>query len=33
MFRVGSALAMKRSEKLADVNFSYSLQSLWPVNK
>jgi hypothetical protein len=33
MFRFGSELAMKRSEGLPDVNFSYSLQSLWPVNK
>lgn len=33
MFRFGSELVSKRSEKLPDVNFSYSLQSLWPVNK
>lgn len=33
MFRFGSELAMKRSEKLDDVNFSYTLQSLWPINK
>lgn len=33
MFRFGSELVAKRSEKLPDVNFSYSLQSLWPVNK
>ena len=33
MFRFGSELAMKRAEKLDDVNFSYTLQSLWPVNK
>lgn len=33
MFRFGSELAMKRSEAMPDVNFSYSLQSLWPVNK
>lgn len=33
MFRYGSELVAKRSEKLPDVNFSYSLQSLWPVNK
>ncbi len=32
MFRFGSELVAKRSEKLPDVNFSYSLQSLWPVN-
>ncbi len=33
MFRFGSELAMKRAEKLDDVNFSYTLQSLWPINK
>jgi hypothetical protein len=33
MFRFGSELVAQRSEKLPDVNFSYSLQSLWPVNK
>ncbi len=33
MFRFGSELVAKRAEKLEDVNFSYSLQSLWPVNK
>jgi hypothetical protein len=33
MFRFGSELVAKRSEELPDVNFSYSLQSLWPVNK
>jgi len=33
MFRFGSELAAKRAEKLPDVNFSYSLQSLWPINK
>lgn len=33
MFRFGSELVAKRSKKLPDVNFSYSLQSLWPVNK
>ena len=33
MFRFGSELAMKRAEKLPDVNFSYTLQSLWPINK
>jgi hypothetical protein len=33
MFRFGSELAMKRAEGLPDVDFSYSLQSLWPVNK
>ncbi len=33
MFRFGSELAMKRAEKLDDVNFSYTLQSMWPINK
>ncbi len=33
MFRFGSELAMKRAEKLDDVDFSYTLQSLWPINK
>ena len=33
MFRFGSELVSKRAEKLPDVKFSYSLQSLWPVNK
>lgn len=33
MFRFGAELAMKRAEAMPDVNFSYSLQSLWPVNK
>lgn len=33
MFRFGSEYAMKRAEKMPDVNFSYSLQSLWPINK
>jgi len=33
MFRFGSELAMKRAAKMKGVNFSYSLQSLWPVNK
>ena len=33
MFRFGSELVSKRAEKKPDVNFSYSLQSLWPVNK
>lgn len=32
MFRFGSELVAKRAEKKPDVNFSYSLQSLWPVN-
>ena len=33
MFRFGSELAMKRAEKMDDVDFSYTLQSLWPINK
>jgi hypothetical protein len=33
MFRFGAELVQKRSAKLPDVNFTYSLQSLWPVNK
>lgn len=33
MFRFGSEMAMKRAEKMDEVNFSYTLQSLWPINK
>ena len=33
MFRFGAELASERSQKLQGVDFSYSLQSLWPVNK
>ena len=33
MFRFGAEMVKKRSEKLDDVNFSYSLQSFWPINK
>jgi len=33
MFRFGAELVKKRSKKLPDVDFSYSLQSLWPINK
>jgi len=33
MFRFGSEMAAKRAEKMDDVNFSYTLQSLWPINK
>ena len=33
MFRFGAEMAMQRAEALPDVKFSYSLQSLWPVNK
>ena len=32
MFRFGSELVAKRAEDMPDVKFSYSLQSLWPVN-
>lgn len=33
MFRFGAEMVAKRSEKNPDINFSYSLQSLWPINK
>jgi hypothetical protein len=33
MFRFGSEMATKRAESMDDVNFSYTLQSLWPINK
>jgi len=33
MFRFGSELAAERAEENPDVNFSYSLQSLWPINQ
>jgi hypothetical protein len=33
MFRFGSELVKKRAATMKDINFSYSLQSLWPVNK
>jgi hypothetical protein len=33
MFRFGSELVAQRAEEMPDVKFSYSLQSLWPVNK
>lgn len=33
MFRFGSELAMKRAESMPNVKFTYSLQSLWPINK
>lgn len=33
MFRFGAELVQKRAESIPDVNFSYSLQSLWPINK
>jgi hypothetical protein len=33
MFRFGSELVAKRAADKPEVNFSYSLQSMWPVNK
>jgi hypothetical protein len=33
MFRFGSELAMKRAETMEGIDFNYTLQSLWPVNK
>ena len=33
MFRFGAEMVAKRAEEKPDVNFSYSLQSLWPINK
>jgi len=33
MFRFGAETVAKRAEKNPDVNFSYSLQSIWPINK
>jgi len=33
MFRFGAELVAKRAAKLDDVDFTYSLQSLWPINK
>jgi hypothetical protein len=33
MFRFGSELVAERAAKNPDVEFSYSLQSLWPVNR
>lgn len=33
MFRFGSELVKKRAATMKDMNFSYSLHSLWPVNK
>ncbi len=33
MFRFGAELVQKRAEKIPDVNFTYSLQSLWPINR
>lgn len=33
MFRFGAEMVAERAEKNPDVNFSYSLQSMWPINK
>ena len=33
MFRYGAEMVAERAEEKPDVNFSYSLQSLWPVNQ
>lgn len=33
MFRFGAEMVAERAEKNPEVNFSYSLQSLWPINK
>lgn len=33
MLRFGSELVQRRAKALPDVNFTYSLQSLWPINK
>lgn len=33
MFRFGSEMVSERAAENPDVNFSYSLQSIWPVNK
>jgi hypothetical protein len=33
MFRFGAELAMEKVAKNPEIDFSYSLQSLWPVNK
>lgn len=33
MFRFGAEMVAERAEESPDVNFSYSLQSIWPVNK
>lgn len=33
MFRFGAETVAKRAKKNPDVNFSYSLQSMWPINK
>ncbi|CAA6819712.1 MAG: Adenylate cyclase (EC [uncultured Thiotrichaceae bacterium] len=33
MFRFGAEMVAERAEKNPDVDFSYSLQSMWPINK
>ena len=33
MFRFGAEMVAEKAEANPDVNFSYSLQSLWPINK
>ena len=33
MFRFGAEMVAERAAENPDVNFSYSLQSLWPINK
>jgi hypothetical protein len=33
MFRFGAEMVAQRAEETPDIKFSYSLQSLWPVNK
>ncbi len=33
MFRFGAEMVAEKAEKNPDINFTYSLQSLWPINK
>lgn len=33
MFRFGAEMVAEKAEKNPEVNFSYSLQSIWPINK
>lgn len=33
MFRFGAEMVAEKAEKDPEVNFSYSLQSIWPINK
>lgn len=33
MFRFGAEMVAEKAEKDPNVNFSYSLQSIWPINK